>query len=136
MLNLCSNFLLPLKVTVTVTVKSVEFQRILTNFNDNKKPAKPYSLRVWCTSLHPNECSIGADDWTRTSMTCVTTPSRWRVYQFHHIGGFLVIFLSVFTLMGSGFFVIFSNSFVFCNNWLFLSGFNRFFFCNRFSLFS
>ena len=28
----------------------------------------------------------GADDETRTHTTEVTTPSRWRVYQFHHVG--------------------------------------------------
>ena len=28
----------------------------------------------------------GADDWSRTSTSEETTPSRWRVYQFHHIG--------------------------------------------------
>ena len=29
---------------------------------------------------------IGAFDETRTHTTFVTTPSRWRVYQFHHEG--------------------------------------------------
>src|SRR5512138_3643309 len=27
----------------------------------------------------------GADERTRTSTDCSTTPSKWRVYQFHHI---------------------------------------------------
>jgi hypothetical protein len=26
-----------------------------------------------------------AHDWTRTSTPYGTTPSRWRVYQFHHV---------------------------------------------------
>ncbi len=28
----------------------------------------------------------GADGRSRTGTGCPTTPSRWRVYQFHHIG--------------------------------------------------
>src|SRR5260363_328037 len=28
----------------------------------------------------------GTDDETRTHTACATTPSRWRVYQFHHVG--------------------------------------------------
>jgi hypothetical protein len=31
---------------------------------------------------------IGAHDWIRTSTPVGTTPSRWRVYQFHHVGIF------------------------------------------------
>ncbi len=27
-----------------------------------------------------------AQDWTRTSTPYGTTPSKWRVYQFHHLG--------------------------------------------------
>jgi hypothetical protein len=29
-----------------------------------------------------------AHDWIRTSTPYGTTPSRWRVYQFHHVGIF------------------------------------------------
>lgn len=28
----------------------------------------------------------GAEDRTRTDTAFATTPSRWRVYQFHHFG--------------------------------------------------
>ncbi len=34
----------------------------------------------------------GADDWSRTSTSEETTPSRWRVYQFHHIGVYYIIY--------------------------------------------
>jgi hypothetical protein len=30
--------------------------------------------------------SVGAEGRTRTGTACATTPSRWRVYQFHHFG--------------------------------------------------
>ncbi len=30
--------------------------------------------------------NYGADGETRTHTACATTPSRWRVYQFHHVG--------------------------------------------------
>jgi len=29
---------------------------------------------------------IRAHDWIRTSTPSGTTPSRWHVYQFHHVG--------------------------------------------------
>src|SRR3989344_4619610 len=29
----------------------------------------------------------GADGETRTPTACATSPSSWRVYQFHHVGG-------------------------------------------------
>ena len=30
--------------------------------------------------------SVSAHDWIRTSTPIGTTPSRWHVYQFHHVG--------------------------------------------------
>lgn len=33
-----------------------------------------------------NSSINGADGRTRTDTAFATTPSRWRVYQFHHIG--------------------------------------------------
>jgi hypothetical protein len=46
------------------------------NLTSNKKPANRYQLRVLCSSLNIPDFMYGADDWTRTSTTCVTTPSR------------------------------------------------------------
>ena len=36
--------------------------------------------------LQCNGFSLSAHDWIRTSTPYGTTPSRWHVYQFHHVG--------------------------------------------------
>ena len=33
---------------------------------------------------------FGADGRSRTGTAYATTPSRWRVYQFHHIGNYFL----------------------------------------------
>ncbi len=35
-----------------------------------------------------SERPLSAQYWIRTSKSCDTTPSRWRVYQFHQLGKF------------------------------------------------
>lgn len=42
--------------------------------------------RSTCVKSHRPTKNSGAFDETRTHTTFVTTPSRWRVYQFHHEG--------------------------------------------------
>src|SRR3954464_15820039 len=51
-------------------------------------------LQVTCTLRLRRAASLlpvvsGADGETRTPTGFPTTPSRWRVYQFHHVGAFL-----------------------------------------------
>ena len=41
------------------------------------------------TALHCHTQKYGADGETRTHTACAATPSRWCVYQFHHVGNFV-----------------------------------------------
>ncbi len=48
-----------------------------------------YFLRVILDFLNifgKKTAGSGADGETRTHTAFATTPSRWRVYQFHHVG--------------------------------------------------
>ena len=67
------------------------------NLSSNKEPQvgiEPTTarLRIECSTTEllwrilPLSCSPHALERTRTATPCGTTPSRWRVYQFHHQG--------------------------------------------------
>ena len=51
---------------------------LASSWTINNKKALHFSVQGFCLN--------GADGQTRTGTGCPTTPSRWRVYQFHHIG--------------------------------------------------
>ena len=56
------------------TAEDTDLNSLRFKIHDNRPGLRPFQF---CT---------GADGETRTHTAFATTPSRWRVYQFHHVG--------------------------------------------------
>ena len=76
----------PLRITHMLTLKRT------TTYKKPQVGIEPTTARLRIECSTP-ELLWPASSWyalarTRTATPCGTTPSRWRVYQFHHQGAF------------------------------------------------
>ena len=62
-------------------------REFVRDFRSHVPPGALHALPV-CQNTCANRVqkTSGADGETRTPTGFPTTPSRWRVYQFHHVG--------------------------------------------------